>query len=844
METYSEKRAAIFEVIKKPLEFASRDNYASIDKLKGMDSLLTALTVETKKLGEDGIKLGADVESVLEELSLLFFGFDSEPAKMKRSKVEQALKLLKSTVVVCTPSVLAATSVALSFKPESLSRKSVRENIEELRRPVQFVKGVGPRLAAVLNKRGIFTVEDLLYFIPVRYEDRSRLQKIRELQKGEKALVVGTVMLSGEVRYGRRRGYEIIVSDSSGILKLKWFNFKSSYMNRFERDKKYLVYGTVSAYGRQVEMIHPDLELYDEEVGTGGVEEESQAAQSGGSPGAVLPVYTQIEKMHQKSIRKLVLGALNAFAPIAVSAVPVEVRLRLGLLSLPAAFKAVHLPGEGGEKIVRDAKRSLAFDELFMLETGLAIRRRNSKRERGVELGAGTPRSKRLEEDLRASVPFKLTNAQERVLGEIKRDMSAPHPMNRLLQGDVGSGKTIVSLIAALRAVGAGFQAAIMAPTEILAEQHYNVILKYTEPIGIKSALLTSGIVKKEKGRLYAEIAEGSVDIIIGTHALIQKGVEFNSLALAVIDEQHRFGVVQRAELKAKGIRSTDGTVLPPDMLIMTATPIPRTLTMTIFSDLEVSIIDELPPGRLPVNTMILREKERARAYEIIHKELKSGAQAYVVCPLVEESEELQLADATRMKETLESGPFSDFTVGLIHGRLKSAEKEAVMRDFKERRIDLLVATTVIEVGVDIPNATVMFIEHAERFGLAQLHQLRGRVGRGTRQSVCLLLAQWTNSEDTYRRLKVMEETEDGFRVAEEDLAIRGPGDFIGTRQSGLPEFRFSASLGDLGLLKSAREEAAAHLKNDPHFLKPESLIIKEVLNRRWKERLELAEIG
>jgi ATP-dependent DNA helicase RecG len=845
MEKSLDINSTLYAAILKPLRFASKDNYAGVDKLKEMEALVGAIATKArtlKSLGNPDAENPKKVDMVatcLDKLSLLFVGFDSGTTEYRQSRVEEALALLAPL------GSAARTPIAVSEIPEKTSSTitekplALKSRIEELRRPVQFVKGVGPRMAEVLNKKGIFTVEDLLYFIPIRYEDRSRLRKIRELQKGEKALVLATVMVAGEVRYGRRRGYEIVVSDSTGLLKLKWFNFKASYMSRYARDKKFLIYGTVGMYGSQVEMIHPDLEVSDEDGQDGQVDS-----------GALQPVYSQIERMHQKSIRKLVLGALDSFGPSVVSAVPRAVLTRHGLMNLSVAFSTVHLPGAGAgaevdvEQSVKLAKRSLAFDELFMLEIGLALKREGAKREQGIAQQIESKRAEELESALRESIPFELTGAQERVLKEIKTDMVAPHPMNRLLQGDVGSGKTIVSLIAALRAVGAGYQAAIMAPTEILAGQHASVIKKYTEGLGVTTALVTSGIPKKEKERLLDAIKEGTVDIIIGTHALIQKGVKYRSLGLAIIDEQHRFGVVQRAALKSKGVQSANGVTLPPDMLIMTATPIPRTLTMTIFADLEVSIIDEMPPGRLPVTTTIIREKERARAYSIVLDELAKGAQAYVVCPLVEESEELQLADATRMKEKLETGPFKEYNVGLIHGRLKSVEKEAVMRDFKEGGIDLLVATTVIEVGVDVPNATVMLIEHAERFGLAQLHQLRGRVGRGKGQSICLLLAQWTNSEEAYRRLKVMEATEDGFKIAEEDLAIRGPGDFIGTRQSGLPEFRFSASLGDLGLLKSAREEANAHLENDPQLQSPDSVIIKEVLRARWKERLELAEIG
>ncbi|HLE09401.1 MAG TPA: ATP-dependent DNA helicase RecG, partial [Thermodesulfobacteriota bacterium] len=491
-----------------------------------------------------------------------------------------------------------------------------------------------------------------------------------------------------------------------------------------------------------------------------------------------------------------------------------------------------------GEKRVLDppqlARKTLIFDELFSLELGLALKRKAVKKEGGLVMrGDGT-----IEERLKSLLPFTLTNAQKHVIGEIKKDMASPHPMNRLIQGDVGSGKTIVSYIAVITAIESGYQAAIMAPTEILAEQHYLTTHRYSEALGVKSVLLTGSTAFSAREKVIDGIKRGEVNLTIGTHALIQKDVEFKNLGLAVIDEQHRFGVVQRAELKRKG-----GAVLSPDILVMTATPIPRTLSMTVFGDLDVSIIDELPQGRKPVATRVLREKDRSEAYGIIAEELKKGGQAYIVYPLIEESEELSLRDATRMKEHLEKDIFREFQVGLLHGRMRAAEKESAMRDFKDKKTDILVSTTVIEVGVDVPNATVILIEHAERFGLSQLHQLRGRVGRGEKTSLCLLLAQYTKSEDTWRRLKVLENTMDGFKIAEEDLKIRGPGDFIGTRQSGMPEFRTEA-FSDLSLLKKAREEAERFLESDPELLSGEGLTIKAVLKERWAGRLSLAEVG
>jgi len=433
-------------------------------------------------------------------------------------------------------------------------------------------------------------------------------------------------------------------------------------------------------------------------------------------------------------------------------------------------------------------------------------------------------------------LPFALTPAQERVLSEIESDMRLPHPMNRLLQGDVGSGKTIVALMAGLMAIEGGYQMALMAPTEILAEQHFLNIRPLVEKLGLRTALLTSSLKKSQKETLGEEIHAGKIHMVIGTHALIQEGVEFQRLGLVIIDEQHKFGVLQRVSLKKKGYN--------PDVLVMTATPIPRTLAMTLYGDLEVSVIDQLPPGRGTITTRVFNEKERFRVYRILREEISKGKQAYVVYPLVEESERLDLKDATQMAKHLQRDIFPEFRVGLIHGRLKSEEKETIMADFKSQRIHILVSTIVIEVGIDVPNASVMVIEHAERFGLSQLHQLRGRVGRGKDPSQCLLIAQYPRSEEAQRRLRVMEQTTDGFKIAEEDLAIRGPGELLGTQQSGLPDFRVANFVRDIQLLGEARKEAFSIISRDPILSLPEHLFTKETLKERWKGRLELATIG
>jgi ATP-dependent DNA helicase RecG len=798
----------IMEAVLKPLKFASKDSFQHLGTLKSLEPLVNALCAEGLSLSER-----PELSACFKELKELFTGFDSLGLPAKKEKITAAFEVISG----------------LDNSPQKVSPPmsvdEARKRLSALASPVQGLKGVGPKLAERLAKKGLRTVEDVLYSLPIRYEDRSRMKKIKELTPGASESASGEVLASGEVFYGRRRVFEMAIGDGGSILKLKWFHFRPSMKKRFQNGQKVAVFGQVSVYGGQKEMIHPDVELLDESP-------EMESA-----PEGIVPVYSLVDNLHQKTMRAIVTGAVEKYSALALGGVPAAVLSRNKVSGLPEALREVHLPGKraGG---ARAARRSIAFDELFMLELGLALRKARMKKERGISFKAGVG----LEAKLRCLLPFKLTGAQERVVSEIKGDMASPHPMNRLVQGDVGSGKTVVSLIAALQALEAGYQAALMAPTEILAEQHYLLTHKYADALGIKTLLLTGSATKAEKKAMYSAVSSGEAQLVVGTHALIQKDVEFKRLGLAVIDEQHRFGVLQRAILKKKGFGAAEG--LSPDVLIMTATPIPRTLSMTVFGDLDVSVIDELPPGRTPVKTTIIRESGRKSAYDAIRKELEDGSQAYIVYPLVEESTEMNLRDATNMKEHLERDIFREWKVGLLHGRMKAEEKEAVMKEFKEGRVHILVSTTVIEVGVDVPNATVMLIEHAERFGLAQLHQLRGRVGRGRKRSICLLLASWTNSEETYRRLKVMEETNDGFMIAEEDLKIRGAGDFLGTRQAGLPDFRTEEALTDASLLKAAREEAFSYLEQNPSLAGEEGGIMKMVLKARWAGKLDLAEIG
>jgi ATP-dependent DNA helicase RecG len=531
------------------------------------------------------------------------------------------------------------------------------------------------------------------------------------------------------------------------------------------------------------------------------------------------------------------------YADLVPSVLPEPVTQSNRLFDPPGALRAIHLPDAEADvdrlnRFASPAHRALVFDELFFLQLGMGVRRRQSEAETGIAL----PRSGALTDRLAAALPFSLTGAQQRVLEQILADLARAHPMHRLVQGDVGSGKTIVALFGALAAIENGCQAAFMAPTELLAEQHFATIERFTETLGVRAALLTGDATKAGRKRLYGELERGEIQLAVGTHALIQEGVHMPALGLGIVDEQHRFGVLQRAAM----LRRLRGDADPrsPHILLMTATPIPRTLAMTIYGDLDVSILDELPPGRKPVRTMIFNEAERGRVYQLAKRELDQGRQGYVVYPLVEASEKEDLRDATSMAKELGRTVFAGYRVGLLHGRMKSDEKDAVMRRFRAGDLQLLFSTTVIEVGVDVPNASVMVVEHADRFGLSQLHQLRGRVGRGSDHALCLLIAPYHQGEDVFRRLKAMRDSNDGFKIAEVDLELRGPGEFLGTRQHGLPDFRVSSLIRDTRTLAEAREAAERWLTTDPALSAPESAALRAILEHRWKGRLGLAEIG
>ncbi len=704
-----------------------------------------------------------------------------------------------------------------------------------LQQDISALHGVGARSLEKLQKLGIRTIEDALYHLPTRYEDRRRLKTIQNLVDGQQEIFVATVLASGEVTTSRsrRRIYEVIVGDDTGRISLKWFRYRKPWLHkRFPVGQKAIFIGEVKRFAAIREIHHPDAELIHDDQDVKDYLNSNPA-----ELGRILPVYPATEGLSQKQMRKIWLRLVETYGAMVTTYLPDFLLKKFALMPLDKAIRFIHWPSDDSDltslaKGQDRPRQSLVFDEFFFLELGLALKRAGVKLEPGIAFNF----THKYTIPLNKLLPFKLTGAQRRVLGEIKIDMMSPQPMHRLLQGDVGSGKTLVAMMAALIAIENDAQVAVVAPTEILAEQHFKTFQTWLEPLGLSACLLQGSMAAGAKREALNAISTGRVNLVVGTHAVLQDAVEFHMLGLGIIDEQHRFGVRQRSVLKHKGAN--------PDILVMTATPIPRTLSMTLYGDLSVSVIDELPPGRKPITTRMYPVSQRSKTYQLIREQLSLGRQVYIVYPLVEESEKSDLQAATVAAEELQNDIFPEVKVGLLHGRMKTSDKDSVMEDFRQGRLQLLVSTTVIEVGVDVPNASVMVIEHADRFGLSQLHQLRGRVGRGAEQSFCILIPSDNYSADAARRLQVMVETNDGFKIAEADLEIRGPGDFLGTRQAGLPEFRVANLVKDIKILEAARQEAFAYVEQTKRLTTPDALDIRHELLRRWGGRLELAAVG
>jgi len=671
---------------------------------------------------------------------------------------------------------------------------------EVLQMPLQFLKGVGPRKAADLKKAGLNTVEDLLFRFPRRYEDRSRMQKIISLRPGMTAAISGTVLNAG-LAHTRRPGFRLfsaLVQDESGQVQAVWPN-QAFLKDVIKSQQRIVLFGKVDIWGsRGLQVTDPEFEIVkDREQGSGiGDQGEVQL-----HTGRIVPVYERTGSVTTNMQRRFVWQALSQLPEEDFDPVPADILARERWPGRKAALWAAHFPAAEANvdqlnAFMTPAQRRLVFEDFFVFQTGLALRRHDNAQ---VRKGLVSRVDDRIRQCARAVLPFKLTEGQRDALAEIVADMQRTWPMQRLLQGDVGAGKTIVALLASIVAMENGYQVAFMAPTEILAEQHYRTIVRALDGRPYRVALLTGRVTAATRRDLLPGIERGEVNLIVGTQALIQQHVKFKALALAVIDEQHRFGVVQRGTLAAKGSN--------PDVLVMTATPIPRTLALTECGDMEVSVIRGLPPGRQPIRTLVKADSRRDEVYAMMREEVRRGRQVYVIYPLVEESEKIDLKAATAMAEQI-AKVFPEFAVALLHGRMKGDEKEAVMHQFAAGKLHILVSTTVVEVGVDVANATLMVVEHAERFGLSQLHQLRGRIGRGEHASTCVLLYQAPWSDDARERLKAMADTSDGFVIAERDLRLRGPGDFFGTRQSGLPTLRAGDLLRDSDLLERAYEEA------------------------------------
>lgn len=674
---------------------------------------------------------------------------------------------------------------------------------------IQYVKGIGPKKAEKLNKLGIYTIKDLLYYFPRQFEDRSVIKKIAQLEDEEKVTV--KALITNIESYTPKKGMTITridVKDDTGFAKLTFFN-REYIKNTFRVGDSILAFGKVKKNGRFVELNSCELEYL---------------STSPKNIGKLVPVYPLSYGITNKDIMNTVRMVFENKDIKIPEYMPEYLLKKYRLCGIDYAIKNIHFPKD--KESLKVALYRLIFEELLVLQLGLFMYKGGNSNEKGILF----KRDQRLDEVLE-SLPFSLTRAQNRALNEIIDDMCSEKVMNRLVQGDVGSGKTVVALLALAECVFNGYQGALMAPTEILAQQHYESFTETFEDIGINVELLTGSVTKKQKEGILHRARDGEIDILIGTHALIEDNVEFKNIGLVITDEQHRFGVRQRGKLSSKGTS--------PDILVMTATPIPRTLALILYGDLDISIIDELPPGRQPIETIAVEKKKRDKVYNsLVRREVDKGRQVYIVCPLVEESESLDITSATETAEEIKRDFFTDLRVGLLHGKMKASEKDAIMTAFKNHELDILVSTTVIEVGVNVPNSTLMIIENAERFGLAQLHQLRGRVGRGKHQSYCVLI-YGSNSEVCRKRMGIMEETNDGFKISEKDLEIRGPGEFFGTMQHGVPELKVANLFKHMKILKTVQQEARIIIGEDPTLDFKEYRGLKREIESKFKDKIE-----
>lgn len=787
--------------LQKILELERAKGYSDVAVMGGLDRYIHGWLSQAKGSSLFSSAIGPDF---------------SYAALTKKERAKWVEKVLPQLATGDEPPVV---SIRRRFATPTVADQSLDSPITTLRR-------VSPAVAKKFAKLGVNTIRDVLYFFPNRHLDYAQRKAISELKVGVEQTVIGTVHGAEQVRLGRRPGTEAYVGDETGIVRVVWFN-QPWLAKTLRKNAKIVLSGRVEFFKGTKVLEWPEWEFLESDDLT--------------HTGRLVPLYPLTQGLTARPTRRLVKETVDRWADQIPDFLPTTLRSRCNLLDLPKAIRQAHYPDN--EELKNESRRRLAFDEFFVLQMGVLSRRRDWQ-----EADAATPfqlDEEILQESL-GSLPFALTPAQQRVLAEIVADVQKPKPMCRLLQGDVGSGKTVIATIALLLAAANGLQGALMAPTEILAEQHFNTIAAlftetgkletekpslrtYSLPFAgcpsVTIGLITGNLSQSEKKSVQKLTVKGEVDIVVGTHALIQSGVDFLRLGLAVVDEQHRFGVMQRSSLRQKGVN--------PHTLVMSATPIPRTLAFTLYGDLDLSIIDELPPGRKTIKTRWVSPENREKAYDFLRSKIAEGRQAFVICPLIEESEKIETKAAVEEYQRLSEQVFPDMSLGLLHGRMSSSEKEEAMRGFRAGDLDVLVSTSVIEVGIDVPNASIMLVEGADRFGLSQLHQFRGRVGRGEHQSYCLLLSE-SPSMEARERLRIIEQTDDGFTLAEEDLRLRGPGDFFGTRQSGLPDLRM-ARLSDVALLELAREEALRLFSQDSKLEQPEHHLLAQEMSRVWQ---------
>ena len=804
--------AATFRAV---LNLEAKNGYANRAVIGGLDKYVAGWVLNCLP--------GHDFSTSFPQLKTLLL---SSPVYAERSAAERSKwvgAVLRELDRLETRATVPARQGKAPVKPTP--RPAAEGSLDD---PVASIKGVGQAIAPRLAKLGIVSTRDLLYFFPRRFMDFSRRRTVSELETGKEQTVFVDVWEARQVMLGRMKSTEAVLGDGTGNVRAVWFN-QPWLAKQLKVNAKIALSGRVGEFNYVKVFENPEWEVVD----------DGELLHTG----RMVPVYPLTGGLFPKQVRALVRNALDAYLGGLAEFLPAPLRQRCGLMDLQDAVMQAHYPLDYQSQ--DRARRRLAFDELFLLQLGVLSRKRDWQEEQ-------PGRAFKIEQNdingFTGALPFNLTSSQERVIGEICRDLGRDLPMSRLLQGDVGSGKTVVATVALLAAVTNGCQGALMAPTEILAEQHFSTLHRLLSAISagssresnvhtfkgimrreIRVALLTGSLAAGEKSRIHGLIKTGEVDIVIGTHALVQKGVKFAALGLAVIDEQHRFGVLQRSALKQKGYN--------PHLLVMTATPIPRTLALTLFGDLDISTIDEMPVGRQAIKTRWLKPDDRQRAYNFIRKQAKEGRQSFIICPLIEESESLEVKAAVAEYGSLSAEVFPDLRMGLLHGRMKGADKEAVMHAFKDGELDILVSTSVVEVGIDVPNATVMMVEAADRFGLSQLHQFRGRVGRGESQSYCMLMSE-NPSEYGQERLRAIEELTDGFALAEKDLELRGPGEFFGTRQSGLPDLKM-ARLSDTKLLETARREAVILFEKDPGLTAAENGLLAREYHRIWHNSVE-----